>query len=104
MSYVPKSKREEALAVKERLKKWASKVKEEDDALHMMINLIERSSEEVDKAVSAALFAAKATIIDRNAQRVFIQDFAAALNRRGLLSNTNVQPFREYGYQYMWEA
>jgi len=116
-NYIPKGKRTKvwdgARNADERLWPKLPELPEpvtKEQFLKAMINLIDTGvedyagSENVDNAISAALFAAKTTITERNTQRVFIQDFAASLNRKGLLSNTNVQPFREYGYQYMWEA
>ena len=53
------------------------------------------------KLLESALWAFKSTVSDATARRVFIQDLAASLNRKGLVSRGNVQFFREYGYMYM---
>lgn len=53
------------------------------------------------KIFKAALYAAKATIAEPSSRRVFIQDFAASLNRAGLLRNALVDAFCKYGYAYM---
>ena len=49
----------------------------------------------------ATMYALKATVKDETTWHVFIQDWAASLNRKGLLSNTNEQLFREWAYSYM---
>jgi len=54
--------------------------------------------------LGAVMYALKQTLKDVEDQvkaRVFIQDWAASLNRKGLLSNTNEQLFREWAYSYM---
>jgi hypothetical protein len=61
------------------------------------------SAGNVQEIIGAVMYTLKQTVKDETTWHVFIQDFAAALNRRGLLSNTNVQPFREYAYQFMHE-
>jgi hypothetical protein len=45
------------------------------------------------QVLDAALYAVKTTCNDPTHQRVFIQDFAASLNRRRLLTNKDVEPF-----------
>lgn len=99
MAYVPKSKREGAPSVPS-----PDHLVSEEDAINAMANLIEEGPSGVlhppDKIITAAMFAAKHTCSETG-QRVFVQDFAASLNRHGLLSNKNVQAFREYAYQYM---
>ena len=112
--YIPKGKRTKvwdgALGADERLWPKLPELPEpvtKEQLLKAMINLIDtgiedyQGSENVDNAIIAALFAARSTITDWNQQRVFIQDFAASLNRKELLSNTNVLLFLEYGYKYI---
>lgn len=53
------------------------------------------------KMFEAAMYAAKTTMKDATERRVFVQDFAASLNRRGLLINENVDDFTKFGYIYM---
>jgi hypothetical protein len=54
-----------------------------------------------EKLLLATMSALKSTAKDVTTWHVFIQDMAAALNRAGVLSNTNVQLFREVAYAYM---
>ena len=61
------------------------------------------SAGNVQEIIGAVMHTLKQTVKDETTWHVFIQDFAAALNRRGLLSNTNEQPFRESAYQFMRE-
>lgn len=100
MAYVPKSQRKPGLPTVPD----PCHVSEEE-AIIQMSNLIESGKlgepAPVVRVMQAAMYAAKTTLAEGTPQRVFVQDFAAILNRRELLSNTNVQPFREYGYQYM---
>lgn len=49
----------------------------------------------------STLYAAKTTMKDATERRVFIQDFAAALNRHGLLRSELVDAFMRHGYVYM---
>jgi hypothetical protein len=51
--------------------------------------------------LKATMYSLKATVKSQPTWRVFIQDWAASLNRKGLLSNTNTQLFREWAYDYM---
>jgi len=53
------------------------------------------------KMFEATMFAAKTAMKDAHERRVFIQDFAASLNRKGLLINENIDDFMKYGYIYM---
>lgn len=55
------------------------------------------------KVLASALYSAKSATKPWGviSQRVFIQDFAASLNRRGLLPNEKVDEFEELGYEYM---
>jgi len=55
------------------------------------------------KVLASALYSAKSTTKPWGVipQRVFIQDLAASLNRRGILPNENVAKFEELGYEYM---
>lgn len=91
--YVPKSKRDHPP-----LKKKTP----EEQALTGMMNSLPflHYGTEADLFTSA-MHAAKSSSLGKTGERVFIQEFAAALNRKGLLSNDKVQEFREYGYQYM---
>jgi len=56
---------------------------------------------DIPKVFESAMYSAKTTMKEASERRVFIQDFAAALNRRGLLRNEVVDRFCEYGYTYM---
>ncbi len=51
--------------------------------------------------LESAVFAAYTTLPKGSPRRVFVQDFAASLNRKGLLRNELVDRFCEYGYKYM---
>lgn len=51
--------------------------------------------------LKATMYSLKATVKDPTTWHVFIQDWAASLNRKHLLSNTNEQLFREWAYSYM---
>jgi hypothetical protein len=51
--------------------------------------------------LKATMYALKASLKDETTLHVFIQDWAASLNRKGLLSNTNEQLFREWAYSYI---
>jgi len=51
--------------------------------------------------LESAMFAAYTTVPKGSPRRVFVQDFAASLNRKGLLRNEYVDKFCEYGYKYM---
>jgi hypothetical protein len=51
--------------------------------------------------LGAIMYALKQTVKDETLWHVFIQDLAASLNRKGLLSSTNEQLFREWTYSYM---
>jgi len=51
--------------------------------------------------LKATMYSLKATVTNKTTWHVFIQDWAASLNRKGLLSNTNEQLFREWAYDYM---
>ncbi|HDO42010.1 MAG TPA: hypothetical protein ENH03_03820 [Candidatus Bathyarchaeota archaeon] len=53
------------------------------------------------KILAAALFSAKSTLPKGSPRRVFIQDLAASLNRKGLLKNEKVDTFTKIGYNYM---
>ena len=53
------------------------------------------------RVVQAAMYSAKQTIKDWNGRRVFVQDFAAALNRRHLLTYDKYDEFTKLGYDYM---
>jgi len=55
------------------------------------------------KVLASALFSAKTTLkpCGISSQRVFIQDLAASLNRRRLLSSDEVDTFEKLGYEYM---
>lgn len=51
--------------------------------------------------VRSALYAAKSSLPKGSPRRVFIQDFAASLNRKQILPNENVDEFHKLGYEYM---
>jgi len=53
------------------------------------------------KILKSTMYAIKHTVKDETSRHVFIQEFAASLNRLGVLSNTNEQLFREEAYLYM---
>jgi hypothetical protein len=65
------------------------------------------SAGNVQEILGAVMYTLKETVAhyikDETTWHIFIQDFAAALNRRGLLSNENEQLFREHAYQFMHE-
>ena len=51
--------------------------------------------------LTSALFSAKSSLERGSPRRVFVQDLAASLNRKGLLSNEKVGKFTNLGYEYM---
>lgn len=51
--------------------------------------------------VKSALYAAKTTLPRGTLRRLFIQEFAASLNRKHTLPNENVEKFHKLGFQYM---
>ena len=51
--------------------------------------------------LNAALFSAKSTLPKGSARRVFVQDLAAALDRRDLLKKEKHEEFLKAGYEYM---
>jgi hypothetical protein len=51
--------------------------------------------------LQSALYAAKVTLPKGSPRRVFIQDFAASLNRKHILPNENYDKFQRLGYEYM---
>ena len=53
------------------------------------------------KLLEAFMYSVKQSVKDETTWHVFIQEFAAALNRQKILSNTNEQPFREWAYRYI---
>ena len=55
----------------------------------------------VCKVLSSALFSAKSTLPEGTLRRVFIQDLAASLNRKHLLSSERYDEFTKLGYEYM---
>jgi len=78
-------------------------VEEMRRALEGMLNLIPIMvyEEKETKIFESALYAAKTTMKDPTERRVFVQDFAASLNRKGLLASELVDKFCEHGYTYM---
>ena len=55
-----------------------------------------------EELIGSTLHSAKTTLgTNENAKRVFIQDLAAALNRRSYLENSDVEAFKKAGYNYM---
>ena len=55
----------------------------------------------VEKILYATMSTLKSTVKDETTWHVFIQDFAACLNRAGRLSNKYEQLFREEAYAFM---
>jgi len=53
------------------------------------------------ETLGSALSSAKTTLPKGSARRVFVQDLAASLNRKGVLWNEDVKEFEEAGYAYM---
>jgi len=56
------------------------------------------------RLLEAVMYAAKTTMKDATERRVFIQDFAAALDRHDLLGSEFVDLFSKHGYVYMEAA
>lgn len=77
-------------------------VEEMRNALIGMINLLSivRGSKE-EMIFEAFMYAAKTTMKQATERRAFIQDLAAALNRRYLLSKEAANIFSNWGYIYM---
>lgn len=98
MGYTPKSQRS-ADSVAE---KGAKRIKLITD-MEMLLNI--SSQNDWTLLLEAAMYSAGVAISafapHASGARAFIQDFAAALNRRGLLPNDKVEEFTEYGYKYM---
>lgn len=65
------------------------------------IDLDGRVTEMTKQLLSACMYTAKVTCSKGSQQRCFVQDLAAALNRRKLLSNEHVNDFMEEGYRYL---
>lgn len=54
------------------------------------------------KVLRAAFYAGKYGVFNESStQRVFVQEFAASLNRKGMLKNPSVDQFTRLGYEYM---
>jgi len=58
----------------------------------------------IEPLFESVMYAAKTTMKDASERRVFIQDLAAALNRRAWLDSRLVETFEKYGYTYMEAA
>ncbi|MEM2567130.1 MAG: hypothetical protein QXH20_01485 [Candidatus Bathyarchaeia archaeon] len=69
------------------------------DSICMLVGY--KFGDERCKLLSAALYAAKHNLPVGSPRRVFIQDLAAALNRRNILSNEKVDQFLRLGFRYM---
>ena len=92
MPYTPKSKRGKPAGPKDA----------EEQALDGMMNLLPILHYGVDADIfKSAMYAAKSASLGKTGERVFIQEFAAALNRKGLLSNPDVGSFCEWAYDYV---
>jgi hypothetical protein len=61
----------------------------------------DKGQELAEQILSACMHTAKTTLKKGSSQRVFVQDFAAALNRRSLLRNDRVEDFTNEGYRYL---
>lgn len=66
-----------------------------------MRKLIQATPHPWEEHLLQSVMYAVETTCEFTAQRVFIQELAASLNRKGLLKNNDVQAFREWGYMYM---
>lgn len=53
------------------------------------------------RILSAALYSAKSTLAEGSPRRVFIEDLAAALDRRGLIDKKKIDEFVKAGFEYM---
>jgi len=80
------------------------RVEEMRHALEDMKTQLTRLGYPGEDIFDATLFAAKTTMKDASERRVFIQDFAASLNRKGLLPTEFVDAFCKHGYVYMEAA
>jgi len=70
----------------------------EEATAEACLNLIR---DQACKVLASALYSAKSTLTAGSPRRVFIQDLAAALNRRGLLRDRDFDVFCKLGYEYM---
>jgi hypothetical protein len=55
----------------------------------------------IEKLLYSTMRALKTTVKDPTTWHVFIQDFAASLNRSGLLNKTSAKVFTEQAYAFM---
>ena len=71
------------------------------DLLTFRVSREDLAKYEVSDVLASALYSAKSTLPAGSPRRVFIQDLAAALNRRKLLPSEHYDRFCELGYKYM---
>lgn len=90
---------EEAKELVKKLRGGAT-VKSEEEIVSEMCDLLTADSGAC-AVLEAVLFSAKSTLPAGSPRRVFIQDLAAALNRRDMLHSRDVGKFCELGYKYM---
>lgn len=94
VAYIPRSKRKIPVSTESA----------EEIALTRMMNqlpMLHYGSEA--EMFKSAMYAAKAAITDSTLRRVFVQEFAASLNRTlpRILWNEKVEEFTNYGYEFM---
>jgi len=82
------------------------KARKEIDAKNKMCRLIPWGPEDTGEhpgcpILHAGLFSAKSTLPKGSARRVYVQDLAAALERRDLLKKSKYDEFVNTGYKYM---
>lgn len=65
-------------------------------------------SDSANNVLEAAMYSAKATVKDPSLRRVFVQDFASSLQRKGLRTGTyilwgeeRINSFIKHGYEFM---
>lgn len=88
------------LSGKEEEKELMFSDKEQMNLIQEMMMLL-RASPDAIKFMSATFESTYTTVDSADQRRVWVQDFAAALNRRGVLPNENVDRFQQLGYEYM---
>lgn len=72
-----------------------------EDILLQMGRLLIPTTSEGFNVLASAMFSAYTTLGKGSPRRVFIQDFTASLNRKGILHDVDVEIFKSMGFEYM---
>jgi len=76
-----------------------------EEIIRRMCSMIgEKEDSTACRVLRSSLYSARETIRDRSSRRVFIQDLATSLERRGLLKREDVEQFTGLGYLYTEES